>query len=153
MAKGRIPKPQSIAVLKGDKRRKRQVEPTPPPGAPTIPPQVADDPVAKAEWSEITNILHGMGLLTRADKTMLMVYCETFARYRRAAEKVREYGEIILTPEKKYPQVSPYMAVLNRAQDQLTKLLVEMGLTPAARSRLAVERDDPTAKKWSGLVA
>ena len=46
------------------------------------------------------------------------------------------------------------MAVLNRAQDKLKKLLAEMGLTPAARSRLAVKDTKGKGKsKWADLIA
>jgi P27 family predicted phage terminase small subunit len=138
----------------GNRKRKNAVEPLPPAGAPPMPQSVKDDPVAKQEWGEIVRILADMQILSQADKSLLRLYCETYSRYVRAHDMVRKYGEIIKTPEKGYPQVSPYMAILNRAQDQLFKLLETMGLTPVARARMAIkDQSKQHLNKWVNLVA
>jgi phage terminase small subunit len=37
-----------------------------------------------------------------------------------------------------YPIASPYLSIANTAMAQMTRLLVEFGMTPSSRSRVAV---------------
>jgi P27 family predicted phage terminase small subunit len=155
MARGRKPTPTALNNLKGDpgKRRRQMVEPQPGAGIPECPAFLDD--VAKAEWQATCEILGELGVLTKADRNALAMYCESWSRYCRATEQVRKFGDVILSPKTKFPIPSPYQAIANKAMEQCHKLLTEFGLTPSARARLAVRGDqvqvviDP---KWKGLI-
>jgi P27 family predicted phage terminase small subunit len=154
MPRGRIPQPRILNDLKGDphKRRRHESEPTPPADRPACPQHL--DEIARQEWDFITAQLDQMGLLSAADKTALELYCQAYARYRRAEAVVAKYGEVIVAPETKYPMVSPYVSVMNRNLDTCRRMLVEFGLTPAARSRMRVQQEGTVvASKWAKLVA
>ncbi len=144
MAKGRIPKPKIINDLKGDpgKRRRNQKEPTPPSDRPTCPDHLDD--VAKHKWTEVTEQLSLMGLLSSADADCIEMYCSAYSRYRKAEEMVRKFGEVIISPVNKYPMVSPYSTTMNKNLETCRKLQIEMGITPASRSRLAIDKKQDT---------
>jgi len=64
-----------------------------------------------------------------------------------AEEKCRTFGDIILSLNKQYPQVSPSAAVRNQAYADVKRWLADFGLTPAVRSNMSlssVERIRPS---------
>ena len=95
--RGRPPVPKAINELRGDpgRRRRYEKEPEAPSGIPDCPEHL--DNIAKAEWFATASILKDMGLLSRADRAALEMYCSAYSRYRKAAEHVAKYGEVILT--------------------------------------------------------
>lgn len=66
------------------------------------------------------------------------MYCVIYVRWLKAERMVREKGEIIKTAAGNIIQ-NPYLAIANRALDQLNKLGAEFGMTPSSRSRVKVE--------------
>jgi P27 family predicted phage terminase small subunit len=148
MAQGRIPKPKALNDLKGDthKRRRHQAEPVPPKNHPTCPEHL--DEGAKNKWTELTKELEQMGLLSSADADALEMYCSAYARYRKAEEMVKKFGEVILSPVNKYPMISPYSTVMNKNLETCRRLLIEFGLTPAARSRCAITPKGGDTSGW-----
>ncbi|WP_052301643.1 phage terminase small subunit P27 family [Planctopirus limnophila] len=147
MARGRIPKPKQLNDLKVDthKRRRHQAEPVPLKDHTTCPEHLND--VARDKWTEITTLLDQMGLLSSADSDALELYCAAYSRYRKVEEMVKNFGEAIISPVNKYPMISPYSTVMNKNLETCRRLLIEFGLTPAARSRCAIT---PTGKDNSG---
>lgn len=83
--------------------------------------------------------------MAEIDATALMLLCEAYATWEQAGEKLREYGLVIKTPNG-YPAQSPYFAIANRAQEQVTRLLTEFGMTPSSRARVAVSHDGKSAQ-------
>jgi len=148
---GRPPDPERIAWLKGDttKIRHKYVEPIAPLGCPECPTHFDD--VAKAEWLRITTALDSMALLSKADATTLEIYCQAYARYRKAEERLKTEGEIIVCSSG-YQTISPQLTIINRCVEQMHKLLVEFGMTPAARSRMRLKKQDKPKGKWDGLL-
>ena len=55
---------------------------------------------------------------------------------RRAEAKLDEFGIVVKTPSG-YLQQSPYLSIANKAMEQMTRLLVEFGMSPASRSRVS----------------
>ena len=53
-----------------------------------------------------------------------------------AERNLKKYGEVILSPDKKFPVQSPYLAIANKAIEQMLKILIEFGMTPSSRSRV-----------------
>jgi phage terminase small subunit len=62
-----------------------------------------------------------MGLLSSADATAIELYCTAYSRYGKAAEHVQKYGDVILSPNKKYPMLSPWATAMNQAWEQCRK--------------------------------
>jgi P27 family predicted phage terminase small subunit len=141
-----------MAMLSGNMKRRYMVEPSVPKDAPECPEWL--DEIAKQEWASITGILSDMGLLSRADKTALECYCESYSRYRKAQATVARVGAVILSPTQKYPMVSPYHTIMRQALKDLSMLLIQFGLTPSARSKLGQDvRNQPAdGLNWDGLI-
>lgn len=143
MTKGRIPKPKAINDLKGDthRRRRHQVEPTPPNEHPKLPDHLGD--IAKDHWSWVTDVLDRMRLLSTADAAAIAAYCSAYERYRHAEAQVRKFGSVVKTPNNSI-QTSPYVSQLHRELEVCRRYEIEFGLTPAARSRMAIPKDNKT---------
>jgi len=136
MPAGRITKPKAVNDLRGDshKRRRHEKEPDPPKQKPVCP-EYLDD-IAKAEWATITDQLDQMGMLSSADRACIEFYCLSYSRYRKAEAVIAKFGEVLVSKKTGAMYNSPYAATLCGALDTCRRLLIEMGLTPAARSRL-----------------
>jgi P27 family predicted phage terminase small subunit len=100
---------------------------------PTRPPHLQGE--ARKEWSRLGRRLRDAGLLTDIDKTALAIYCQAWARWLEAEEQLAKYGTVIMTPSS-FPVQSPYLAIANKAMEQMTRILVEFGMSPSSRSRV-----------------
>ena len=136
------PVPTALKLLRGNpgKRPINRNEPCPSPDV-AIPNWLSPD--AAKHWPAVAKQLHDAGLLTAIDVTALGLYCEAFARWKDANARIVKYGTVVKSPNG-YPIQSPYLAIANKAHEQMTKLLAEFGMTPSSRSRCVVVRpDDP----------
>ena len=145
-------KPTALKRLAGNPGRRPLPtrEPKPAPGIPTPPAHLGDE--ARREWARISGELHRCGLLTSVDRAAVAMYCLAYGRWVEAENKVRELGVVVRSPNN-FPIHSPYLAVANKAMDQMIRLLGELGLSPAARTRIEVEKppaDDPDEREFFG---
>jgi len=133
---GRRPKPTALKVIEGNagKRRLNENEPKPT-GIPTCPGHLSKE--ARKEWKRISKELLTCGLLTSVDRAALAGYCQAYARWVEAEEKVAHLGHVVKSPSG-YPVQNPYLSIANTCLDQIRKFATEFGLTPASRSRLQV---------------
>ena len=150
-------KPQTTASriatgqAKKNPQRVNQHEPKAPEGAPLKPLHL--DSHASLAWDHVVSIFDEMGMLSRADGTLIELYAVTYSGYRQALESVVKTGQVLVlrrddTNGTGAVEVrrNPYSVELHKYMDRLGKLLGEMGLTPSSRSRVAVvkkEDDDP----------
>ena len=135
MVKGR--KPLATAAkrdngsFKKNPARENKREPIPAEGAPSKPEHIANDLVANSYWDHAVAQLTEMKLISKADRSVLEKFAEAMA-FSRQAFKDRDIAE------------------WTKATNACRLLMVELGLTPSARSRLVVrdkeEEDDFT--KW-----
>ncbi|MCK6460908.1 MAG: phage terminase small subunit P27 family [Planctomycetaceae bacterium] len=132
---GRKPKPTLLKVLAGNPghRPLNQTEPEPRRRMPACPKVL--DGASRREWHRMGRILFKAGLLTEIDGPALMGYCLAYARLLDAEEKVRQYGAVVKAPSG-YLAHSPYLAIANKALEQMRAFLVEFGMTPSSRSRV-----------------
>jgi len=139
--RGRKPTPTALRVLRGNagKRALPQGEPKPAPGAPTCPPQLTG--AARREWRRISKELAALGLLTSIDRAALTLLCDAWGRWVEAVDALKQYGVMIKSPSG-YPMQSPYLAIANKAAEQVRLLLAEFGMTPASRSRVQATTPD-----------
>jgi P27 family predicted phage terminase small subunit len=100
---------------------------------------------AAAEWRRIAKALQQAGVLTTFDRAALAAYCQAWGRWVEAEERRKETPALIKTPSG-YVQQSPWLGIANKQLELMGRYMVELGLTPAARSR--VMADSPLATRY-----
>lgn len=135
---GRRPLPTAIKELNGNpgKRPLNKREPKPRKTRPKPPPLIANNAAALQEWKRIVRLLWPTGVLTAAEADILTMYCVAYRQWVDAIDDLRTEGLIIKSPATGYPMQNPLLAVANQAAKTMRALLVELGMTPAARSRI-----------------
>ncbi|SEN72617.1 phage terminase, small subunit, putative, P27 family [Loktanella fryxellensis] len=135
--RGRKPKPTTLKLIEGNPGRRpiNDAEPKPRGGVPTCPAHLG--PSAKAEWKRLARDLNRIGLLTMADRAALAVYCQCWGRWVEAERKLQETPLLLKTPSG-YVQHSPWLTIANKERELMARYMGELGLTPSARTRLAV---------------
>jgi P27 family predicted phage terminase small subunit len=141
MTRGRKPKPTATKKLEGNpgKRKLNDAEPRPAATKPACPKHVQGE--ARKEWNRVSKDLHAAGLLTKIDKAALAAYCVQWGRWVEAEESLRKHGPVVKSPTG-YPMQNPHLSIANKAMTQMQKSLVEFGMTPSSRSRIAVDPTD-----------
>ena len=92
-----------------------------------------------------------MKVLTEADGMTLANLCQTWSTMMKAQEKLTEMGILYKSPSG-YIQQSPLFSMVNQCIDTITKLSRELGLTPAARSRIVAQTEtEPEDDLWAIL--
>jgi len=141
--RGPKPTPKPILKLRGAWREKAgPPEPELPPALPEVPPHLTAE--AKLEWERIVPQLAAAGLLTRVDRAALAGYCMTWARWVKAEKILAESGEVLKGEKGLYQ--NPYLAVANRALDQMARFLAEFGMSPASRARVSSAKEPERGK-------
>lgn len=140
--RGRKPKPTALKLIEGNpgKRAINTLEPVPPASLPDCPSHLMAE--AKAEWRRLAEILNGIGLLTQVDRAAMAGYCQCWGRWVEAEQRLAETPPILRTPSGNIQQ-SPWLSIANKQLELMAKYMVDLGLTPASRSRLAVQMLDP----------
>ena len=92
---------------------------------------------ARREWKRLGRKLVECGLLTEIDAGALALYCQAWARWVEAERALERYGVVVKSPSG-FPMQSPYLAIANKAMEQMTRLLTEFGMSPSSRARVAV---------------
>lgn len=142
--RGRRPKPTALKLIEGNpgKRPYNPREPKPRASAPTCPAHLS--PTAKAEWRRLIRQLDALQMITQLDRAALAAYCQAYGRWVEAERKLKETPVLLKTPAG-YVQPSPWLAIANKQLELMAKFMAELGLTPSARSRLAIHM--PTGPK------
>ncbi len=102
---------------------------------------------AEREWQRISGELESLGLLSRVDRAALAGYCQAWARWVEAEQQLKRFGVIVKAPSG-FPVQSPFLAIANKALEQMRQFLTEFGMTPASRTRIHAE---PRAGKPTDL--
>ena len=148
--RGRKPVPTSLKVLRGNpgKRRLNDAEPMPEAMAIDGAPPVCLSEDGKVEWRRLAPMLGRLGVLTETDVDALVAYCEAWANWKQAQQKIRQFGMVIKSKDpKQLPVISPYVRIAHNAMNQMRAFLVEFGMTPSSRSRIKVTRRDQSTDK------
>ncbi len=101
---------------------------------PFCPEPVTEDPDALAIWQRLVPELIKAGLITPIFEGMLAAYCMVFARWIEAERELRKTAKLVKSPSG-YPLQNPWLAIANRAIEQMRQLGSELGLSPAALTR------------------
>jgi P27 family predicted phage terminase small subunit len=111
------------------------------------------DAEAKEEWLRLAPMLGRLGVLTETDTQALTAYCEAWATWKGATQKIRQFGMVIKGKDGEFPVVSPYVKIAHNALIQMRALLAEFGMTPSSRVRVhAKKAGDDAASKWAGML-
>jgi P27 family predicted phage terminase small subunit len=140
MTLGRRPQPTALRRAAGNpgKRAWNHDEPQPPNDLPDCPPHL--DGEAQAEWHRLASTLHQMGVLTTVDRAAMAAYCQCWGRWVEAEEKLK-VTPIMLKSPSGHVQQSPWLSIANRQLELMGRFMTELGLTPAARSRIVSLRE------------
>jgi P27 family predicted phage terminase small subunit len=143
---GSRPLPTKLKFVRGTLRKGRTNtrEPVLPVEIPRCPAHLSRE--AKREWKRVSVELADCGLLTRIDRAALALYCEAWGRWIEAEKALRTYGVMVKAPSG-FPMQSPYLAIANKAMEQIRALLSEFGMSPSSRTRVhavdVADDDDP----------
>ena len=91
---------------------------------------------AQRHWRDVAQQLTDARILTRLDALALAQYCEVFARWRDAADELAQNGPMIET-DLGGVKTSPHWSVFIQAAGEMRRMLIEFGMTPSARARVA----------------
>lgn len=146
--RGRKPKPTALKLADGNPgmRRMNGTESKPAESLPDCP--LHRKPQSRTEWDRIAVNLNKIGLLTRVDRATMGAYCQCYAQWVEAEERLAEKPAIIRLPSG-YIQQSPWLNISNKQMELMAKYMAELGLTPASRSRLVIRVNDrPKSWEW-----
>jgi P27 family predicted phage terminase small subunit len=95
-------------------------------------------------------MLRPIGVLTEIDGDALAAYCAAYARWADAEQHLNEDGPIVKSPTG-YPIQNPYLAIANKALEQMDARLAKFGMTPADRTRVRTAGDNPAKSDLDGF--
>lgn len=149
---GRKPLPTAVKRLKGtlQKCRTNPKEPQPE-GVLVEPPEYMSDG-AKQAWRYAIECAPPQ-LLRQLDMSVLEVWASAADLYRKAQIGLNKSGLLVKAPNTGVAMQSPYLAIANKQAQIMTKAAVEMGFTPASRSRITMP--DPVASDidpWADIA-
>lgn len=136
----RRPKPTALKLLQGNpgKRAFNQQEPQLIAECPDPPAWLTKR--GRELWAELGPLLVTARIMTKADASALALLCEAYALFRHARMHVRRDG-LTYTSETEgggtMVKARPEVAIMQDSWRQIRLMLVEFGLTPAARSKVS----------------
>ena len=166
-ARGPSPKPTGLRILQGNQGKIKINNDEPKPAVAPIDCAAPDwlDELAQDKWRELRPVLIW---LTVADLDMLAAYCHFYSLWRRAAERIEEEGDTFVLREPvpemaksrkrkkpalgaiRYVQQAPQVAIASKYFAQMRQCGGELGLSPAARTRIRIP-DATKSKKDESL--
>jgi P27 family predicted phage terminase small subunit len=111
---------------------------------------------AQEIYLELSDVLVGMQVLTKADQTALEMLCDAYAEYREARAYIEDKGmtyETTATSGDVIYKVYPQVAIASDAYKRIRSMMTEFGLTPASRSKVSAageEEKDPLGDYMNG---
>jgi len=156
---GRRPTPTSLKNLRGNpgKRKLNDAEPvleTKAPAKPTLSPE------ADAYWNGLLPLLLDMRVVSEADAIALAACCKLCVRLDQAEAEISGRGLIVDEPivDKDGNEVgtrtkaNPAVGIADRTYARLKSYLIEFGLTPAARTKVRVDKP-PQADPFDAFLS
>lgn len=85
-------------------------------------------------------------------KAAFAAYCVSWGRWVEAERELQKSGAVVMTPNK-FPVQSPWLAISNRALQQMMKALAELGLSPTSQARVSKVKHGATVTRLEAFVA
>lgn len=95
------------------------------------------DATAKKEFKRIADLLIAVELMTDADVVHLALYCDTYSQYLSYRRQAKQKGLWI------GDKPNPFINKMADMAKQLRAFSADLGLSPSARARLAINLEDP----------
>ena len=137
---GRHKKPTEKKLVEGtyrpDRHPKNQMTPAKYNGVPSPPEEMQENEKACEIWNVTVGELFSLKMLYAVDMPLIAAYCFEMALYfeiKKAMRQVKDYNKIRFTA-----------SVGNQALDRATKLAMQFGLTPAARTKIEAPKEKET---------
>ena len=140
--------PTELKKQRGTLRKDRlnENEPKLPSVIPPIPTWLSED--GQKAFSELSNLLHDMSVLTQADELALTLLCDAYSEYKNAKEVVNQLGatmEVTSREGNSKSVIRPEVQIANQSFVRVFQLLKEFGLTPSSRAKVnAIENSTNT---------
>lgn len=93
------------------------------------------DSEAQKEWRRVIKEIGENAELKTLDLKALEGYCQSYSKWRLCEKTLQDEGYTFETPNG-YVQQRPEVAIANKALADMRAFAKELGLTPAARSRM-----------------
>lgn len=147
--RGRKRTPSNLKLVRGNpgKRKLPADEPKPDPSIPACPKHLNE--TERALWYEIGEELIAQGILTNIDAGIYEIYITGLAMIRRVKPEIEK--ALIFQGPNGGAVHNPYLAIYNKAKEQVMKSGAELGLSPASRSRVSVKKpkkEENPFEKW-----
>lgn len=150
---GRKAVPVDLLVLRGTKHLTKQeidarrgAEARLKPKADKLRPPSWLSPIAKREFKRIVKEMEGLGVLTNVDIDALALYVDAYASYIECTRIIEQEGLMVEYTNKAAETnkvAHPLLTKKRQLADQMRMMAVELGLTPAARAKLAMPKREP----------
>lgn len=155
--RGRKPKPRNVALREGDPghqgigklKKLHASEPKAEHGLPACPRELRG--VARRAWETWSEDLRTMDLDHRPDGPLLHGLCVMFARAIQADTLIRKEG--IVTAGLHGVKINPAISISKSCWNQVRAFCSEFGLSPASRTRLALEKPDDSGQELMALLS
>lgn len=132
--------PTAIKRLRGNPGKRPLNEREARPGARVPPAPRWLSAGAKREYRRLGKLLLGVGLMTEIDGVALGMLCESLAMYDQAKKVLGEQQlGLIVVSDKGNTYQHPAVGLMNSARADVLRWAREFGMTPSARSRIAVD--------------
>lgn len=147
MSRGRKAKPMQTKIAEGNRSKVALAKLIPDPqgkGTPHMPPELTA--VEEEMFMDVITSVPD-GILSAADDGVLERYVSAWSRFRDARLQVAKVGLLVRTP--KGPVRNPLLVVIHQAAKEMAAAGSELGLSPAARSRLTLGgKTGPDPMDW-----
>jgi P27 family predicted phage terminase small subunit len=136
-SRGPTQKPVALHISEGTFRADRHhgEQPRAPVAIPECPPELNAE--ARAEFERAGGLLRDAGLVARCDKGALAGYAVSYALVMECEREIAREG-LTVTNAKGREVPNPLLAVARNAMNQMRGFAAELGMSPAARSRIRV---------------
>lgn len=99
----------------------------------------------KKEFRRLAKELKAVDLISNLDVDMLAAYCDAYAKYQECTEIIATDGlQVPYTNKAGETNLIPHQLLTKKKQlfDQMKYIAAEFGLTPSARAKLAIPREE-----------
>lgn len=129
-------KPTALKVIEGNKGKRalNKQEPDPEYLNDLTAPEWLDKGATDV-WNEIVPVLRAANLLTKADVPVLCSGCVAFAKFKLASQRL---GDDLVVEGMKGSYINQWMVAQSMAFKQAMSVFEKFGMSPAARTRIAV---------------
>ena len=120
---------------------------------PTMPPSLKGLKFAREKWNQLTKQLKEAGVIGSTDVHLIENYCIAYEGFRKGIEGYKKTGLVVEVVDRlgnlTYKK-NQHVAEIQANQDKMLKMLPEMGLTPASRSKVSadVKDEDNSFTEW-----